>query len=459
MSTFKDLNLSRPYLNAIDDLGFTEPTPIQEKSFPVVMSGKDVVGIAQTGTGKTIAYMLPLLRMLPYSKEKKPRILVLVPTRELVIQVVDHVEQLIPYTDLVVQGFYGGANIKTQRDRAYDGADIIVSTPGRLIDLVLSCALSLKSIQKLVVDEVDEMLNLGLRHQIIQLLELIPKKRQSLLFSATLSIDVEEIIEKHFRKPVKIEIARSGIPLDNITQLAYSVPNFYTKLNLLEYLLETNEDMSKVMIFVKNKNVAELMYRLLDLRMESTFRVIHTSKSQNFRIRSVKMFTEGDVRVLIATDLISRGVDVEGVTHVINFNLPQTPETYIHRIGRTGRAEKEGIAISFINEYEEKYQKEIEQLMEQKIDMIEIPSHVEISDQFLDEEQIKLGDVSYRKRFKEDDGKGAAFHEKKEKNQKIHLGGPGMRKPKKTKPINRGRLRAKAKKRKDDENKNKNKED
>lgn len=454
MATFQDLNLTKPYLNALEDLGFTEPTPIQEESFPLIMSGKDVVGIAQTGTGKTIAYMLPILRMLPYSDLKKPRILVLVPTRELVIQVVEHVEQLITYTDLIVQGFYGGANIKTQRDRAYEGCDIIVSTPGRLIDLVLSCALSLKSVNKLVVDEVDEMLNLGLRHQIIQILELIPKKRQSLLFSATLSIDVEEIIEKHFRAPVKIEIARSGVPLDNITQLAYSVPNFYTKLNLLEYLLETNPDMSKVMIFVKNKNVAELMFRLLDLRMEGTFRVIHTSKSQNFRIRSVKMFTEGEIRVLIATDLIARGVDVEGVTHVINFNLPMVPETYIHRIGRTGRAENDGTAISFINEYEEKYQKEIEELMQQKIAILEIPSHVEVSDQFLDEEQIKLGDVGYRKKFKEDEDKGEAFHEKKEKNQKIQLGGPGKRKPKKTKPVNRGRLRAKAKKRKSEDNDN-----
>lgn len=448
MSTFKDLNLTNPYLNALEDLGFNEPTPIQEESFPVVMSGRDVVGVAQTGTGKTIAYMLPLLRMLPYSKEKKPRILVLVPTRELVVQVVEHVKQLIPYTDLIVQGFYGGANIKTQRERAYGGCDIVVSTTGRLIDLVLSGALSLKSVKKIVIDEVDEMLNLGLRHQILQILELLPKKRQSLLFSATLSIDVEEIIEKHFKSPVKIEIARSGIPLDNITQLAYSVPNFYTKLNLLEHLLLSNEDMSKVMVFVKNKNVAELMFRLMDLRMEGTFRVIHTSKSQNFRIRSVKMFTEGAVRVLIATDLISRGVDVDGVTHVINFNLPQTPETYIHRIGRTGRAENEGVAISFVNEFEEKYQKEIEALMQQEIEMLEMPSHVEISDQFLDEEQIKLGDVNYRKKFKEDEDKGAAFHEKKEKNQKIQLGGPGKRNPKKTKPVNRGRLKAKAKKRK-----------
>lgn len=448
MSTFKDLNLTNPYLNALEDLGFTEPTPIQEQSYPIVMSGKDVVGIAQTGTGKTIAYMLPLLRMLPYSNEKKPRILVLVPTRELVFQVVDHIKQLIPYTDLIVQGFYGGANIKTQRERAYEGLDIIVSTPGRLIDLVLSGALSLKSVKKIVIDEVDEMLNLGLRHQILQILELLPKKRQSLLFSATLSIDVEEIIEKHFITPEKIEIAKSGVPLDNITQLAYSVPNFYTKLNLLEYLLQQDEEMSKVMVFVKNKNIAELMFRLLDLRMEGTFRVIHTSKSQNFRVRSVKMFTEGTFRVLIATDLISRGVDVEGVTHVINFNLPQTPETYIHRIGRTGRAEKEGIAISFVNEYEEKYQKEIEKLMDKEIEMLEIPSHVEISDQYLDEEQIKLGDVNYRKKFKEDEEKGAAFHEKKEKNQKVQLGGPGKRNPKKTKPVNRGRLKAKAKKRK-----------
>lgn len=418
MSTFRDLNLTTPYLNALDDLGYKKPTPIQEKAFPVIMSGRDVIGVAQTGTGKTIAYMLPVLRSLPYSKDRKPKILVLVPTRELVIQVVEHIENLITYTNLEVQGFYGGANIKTQSERALIGMDIVVSTPGRLFDLIMAGALNLKTIKKLIIDEADEMLNLGLRHQLVKLFDLIPKKRQSLLFSATFSIDVEEIIDEHFRKPEMIEIARSGVPLDTIEQTQYYTPNFYTKANLLEYLLDANDQMTKVMVFVKNKNIAEYLFRKLDKDCPGVYRVIHTSKSQNYRIRSVNMFANGEIKVLIATDLIARGVDVPDVTHVINFNLPQNPETYIHRIGRTGRAEKEGKAISFVSEVEKKYMQDIEGLMELKVKHEGIPEEVEISDQFLNEEKINLGDVNYRKPFKQDEEKGEAFHEKKEKNTK-----------------------------------------
>ncbi len=421
MATFRDLNITKPFLNALDDLGYETPTPIQEQAFPIVMSGKDLIGVAQTGTGKTIAYMLPLLRSLPFSAERKPRILVLVPTRELVFQVVEHIEQLIHYTNMVVQGFYGGANIKTQGHRALEGMDICVSTPGRLFDLVMAGAINLKAVKKLVIDEADEMLNLGLRHQLINLFDHIPEKRQSLLFSATFSYDVEEMIKTYFNRPQMIEIERSGIPLDTITQSAYSVDNFYTKTNLLEHLLTTDESMDKVMVFVKNKNIAELLFRLLDQRLEpGTLRVIHTSKSQNFRIRSVKMFAKGEVRVLIATDLIARGVDIADVTHVINFNLPQTPETYIHRIGRTGRAEKEGIALSFVNEIETPYFKQIEALMEQEVPFLDFPEEVEVSDQYLDEEKLKLGNVNYRKPYKADKEKGAATQEKKAKNTKVN---------------------------------------
>lgn len=421
MATFHDLNLTNPFLNALDDLGYETPTPIQEQAFPIVMAGKDVIGIAQTGTGKTIGYMLPVLRSLPFSKKHEPRVLVLVPTRELVFQVVEHIEKLIPYTNLIVQGFYGGANIKTQSQRALDGTDIIVATPGRLFDLLMAGALTIKTVKKLIIDEADEMLNLGLRHQLAKIFDLLPKKRQNLLFSATFSIDVEEIIEEHFNRPEKIEIARSGIPLDTIEQFKYNAPNFYTKKDLLEHLLINDPEMKKVMVFVKNKNIAELLFRQLDQKMPATFRVIHTSKSQNFRIRSVNMFAAGEVRVLIATDLISRGVDVADVTHVINFNLPQTPETYIHRIGRTGRAEKKGIAISFVNEKEEAYKDAIETLMEMEIEQLEMPDSVEISEMFLDEEKLKLGDVSYRKPYKKDEEKGAAFHEKSEKNTRFSV--------------------------------------
>lgn len=445
MSTFKDLNLTSPFLNALDDLGFTEPTPIQEQAFPIIMSGRDVIGVAQTGTGKTVAYMLPILRSLPFSNDKKPRVLVLVPTRELVFQVVDHIKDLIPYTNLEVQGFYGGANIKTQSERALMGMDIIVSTPGRLFDLIMAGAINLKSVKKLIIDEADEMLNLGLRHQLIKLFDLIPKKRQSLLFSATFSIDVEEIINEHFREPEMIEIARSGVPLDTIKQSIYKAPNFYTKANLLEHLLQEDEEMSKVMVFVKNKNIAEFLFRKLDKDNPGVYRVIHTSKSQNFRIRSVNMFAQGEVRVLIATDLIARGVDVPDVTHVINFNLPQTPETYIHRIGRTGRAEKEGIAISFVNEIEEKYLDEIEKLMEMEVEVLEIPEAVEISEQFLNEEKIDLGDINYRKPFKKDEEKGDAFQKKKDKNVKGENLKPRQKNQYKKKK-NRNQLKQKAKK-------------
>src|SRR4051812_8227557 len=228
LMTFKDFNLNKQLLNALDDLGYTTPTTIQQKVFSVVMSGADVCGIAQTGTGKTFAYLLPLLNQWKYSKDKDPQILIVVPTRELVAQVVESVKKLSTYLSVSVIGVYGGANINTQKLEMQNGFDVLVATPGRLYDLAMAGAFKVRSIKKLVIDEVDEMLNLGFRTQLKNILDLLPQRRQNLLFSATLIEEVEELINEYFDQVVRIEAAPAGTPVENIMQIANEVPNFYT---------------------------------------------------------------------------------------------------------------------------------------------------------------------------------------------------------------------------------------
>ena len=227
--TFTDLNLSTPLLNALADLGYTKPTTIQHKAFTVIMSGRDVCGIAQTGTGKTFAYLLPTLRLMKFSKTRSVQLLILVPTRELVLQVVEAIRKLTTYMTIEVDGIYGGTNINPQKERVEKGSDIIVATPGRLMDLILHGSLDVKMIKKLVIDEMDEMLNLGFRTQIKNILDLLPAKRQNLLFSATITEEVEKLMQIYFNDPVKIEAAPTGTPLENIEQTGYAVPNFYTR--------------------------------------------------------------------------------------------------------------------------------------------------------------------------------------------------------------------------------------
>lgn len=423
MTTFKDLNLTKQLLNALSDIGFQNPTPIQEKAFPVVMSGKDAVGIAQTGTGKTFAYLLPILRQLTYSEQRQPRVLIVVPTRELVVQVVDEVAKLATYMQARCVGVYGGGNINIQKQKVYDGVDILVATPGRLIDLTLSRTLQFNSIQKLVIDEVDEMLNLGFRSQLIKILDILPAKRQNLMFSATLNEDVEMMIDNYFYKPEYIELISRGTPLEKIIQQAYHVPNFYTKVNLLEYLLQTEKSFSKVLLFVKNKKIADDIYKELEGEFAEDVGVIHSNKSQPQRFSAVKKFDEGTHRLLIATDVIARGLDLKDVTHVINFDMPsKEASAYIHRIGRTGRADKTGIAISFITKANLPMQKEIETLMKKKLEMLEMPEAVEISENLTQDEKPVTRDKSLKKIPKLITPTGA-FHEKKEKNKKVNLGG------------------------------------
>jgi len=423
MSTFQELDLSNQLQYAIDDLGFVTPTPIQQEAFSVVRSGKDVVGIAQTGTGKTFAYMMPILQELKYSKQLTPRVLVLVPTRELVLQVVDEIEKLSKYLNIRVLGVYGGTNINTQKQAIVQGQDIVVATPGRLYDLALSNVLKLKAIQKLVIDEVDVMLDLGFRFQILNIFDLLPEKRQNVLFSATMTQDVDDLINEFFLNPQKISIAVSGTPLDNIEQVSYKVTNFYTKVNLLNYLLRDKKEFSKVLIFVGYKRSADLLFSKLEEVFGSETCVIHSNKTQNYRIRSIRQFDEGNNRILVATDVMARGLDFDEVSHVINFDTPDFPENYMHRIGRTGRAEKAGKTILFSTEKELEFKEDIETLMDYKIPMLVIPEEVEFSTLLTEDERPREDQGISKNRTSKEYVPGEAFHEKSEKNSKINQGG------------------------------------
>ncbi len=421
--SFKNLNLNTPLYNALDDLGFTMPTPIQEEAFNVVASGKDVVGIAQTGTGKTYAYMLPILKNLTFSNQDNPRIMIMVPTRELVVQVVEDIEKLTKYINVRVLGVYGGVNINTQKQAIAQGLDIVVATPGRLFDLAVSHVLQLKSIQKMVIDEVDVMLDLGFRHQLLNIFDILPERRQNIMFSATMTEDVDELITDFFTSPVKVTVAVSGTPLENISQERYNVPNFYTKVNLLEHLLQDKETYNKVLIFVAYKKMADLLFDKIEEIFPNQSCIIHSNKTQNYRLRSIEQFREGTNRILIATDVMARGLDIDHVSHVINFDTPNFPENYMHRIGRTGRAEREGHALMFSTEVEQDLVTAIESLMQIEIPLKEIPEEVSLSTELIEEERPQNKERNNPIKRRDEDVAGPAFHEKKEKNKKENLGG------------------------------------
>jgi ATP-dependent RNA helicase RhlE len=446
MSTFHDLDLPKALQKAIDALGFTSPTPIQERAMPVILSGRDMMGIAQTGTGKTFAYLLPILKQWKFSKTDSPRVVIVVPTRELVVQVVEEVEKLTEFMSVRTLGIFGGVNINTQKKQVYDGVDILVGTPGRMMDLALDNVVRFDEVQKLVIDEFDEILNLGFRIQVTSILSMMRQKRQNILFSATMTDEVDEMLNDFFDFPEEVSLAPSGTPLEKITQQMYNVPNFLTKISLLKELLK-DENMSRVLVFVNNKKIADLVMDAVEEDYPGQFGVIHSNKSQNYRLNTMASFQQGDLRGIVTTDVMARGLDISDITHVINMEFPEVAEQYIHRIGRTGRADKDGAAISFVGKHEQDIQVQAEVLMEKEMEVLNIPEGVEIGTRLLEFEKDwkKLKQVFKKKK---DEG-GAAFHEKKEKNKKVNLGGPGKTKPRKTKSRNRGIERARDKKRKD----------
>jgi ATP-dependent RNA helicase RhlE len=419
--TFRDLNLKKQLWNALDDLGYVTPTTIQAASFNVMMSGQDTIGIAQTGTGKTLAYLLPCLNMWKFSKEPHPQILIIVPTRELVAQIVSEVEKLTSYMNVAVGGVYGGTNMNTQIAMVLRGLDIVVGTPGRILDLASNGSLQLKKITKLVVDEVDETLSLGFRHQLLRIFDFLPAKRQNMVFSATLSEEVAEFLEANFTAPIRVEAARSGTPLTQIDQIGYNVPNFKSKVQLLNHLLENTSETSKVLVFVSSRTLADLLFEETETVFGEKVGVIHSNKAQNFRFNTVANFQAGVISILIATDLIARGIDVSDVSHVINFDIPEITENYIHRIGRTGRADKNGIAITFVTENESTTLGSIEELMQQQLPFLAIPEIVQLSSELLEFEKPKVVMPGKLVKLKRPDDVGPAFHEKKAKNKKVNV--------------------------------------
>ena len=423
MDSFDNLKLSPQLATAVKELGFTSPTPVQTAAFPVILSGRDVVGIAQTGTGKTLAYLLPILHDLKFSKQDNPRVLILVPTRELVLQVVKMIESVTTYINVRAMGVYGGTNINTQKQMVVQGTDILVATPGRLYDLAVSGALKLKSVNKLVIDEVDVLLDQGFLRQLTDIFGLLPERRQNIMFSATMTPEVDALITGFFISPIRISIAVSGVPLENIAQQCYPVSNFNTKVNLLIHLLEDKAEFGKVLVFVSGKNRADQVFELLQPVFGGEIGIMHSNKSQNFRIKSVEHFDQGRFRIIVSTDIMARGLDLEKITHVINFDVPEYPENYLHRIGRTGRAEEEGKSILFYTKKEETAKTAIEVLMDYKIPKKRFPKEVELSTELIPEERPRMAEIKLSQKKPTDDAAGPAFHEKKEKNQKINLGG------------------------------------
>ncbi|WP_420582834.1 DEAD/DEAH box helicase [Reichenbachiella sp.] len=416
IENFSDFKLNKQVLNAVEEARYASPTPIQKKAIPLVLAGHDVMGIAQTGTGKTAAFVLPLLMKLKYAQGQDPRALILAPTRELALQINENIKKYSTYVDLRYTAIYGGTGMKAQEEKLAEGIDILVATPGRFMDLYRKRAFTTKQLKTLVIDEADKMMDMGFMPQIRQILEIIPVKRQNLLFSATMSTIVENLSAEFLEFPEKVEVTPQSSTVDTITQSLYLVPNFKSKINMLDFLL-AKEELTRVIIFVKTKANADNIFKFIERKITKSVKVIHGNKAQNTRLNSIESFKNGEIKILVATDVAARGLDVSMVSHVINFDVPLIYEDYVHRIGRTGRAENTGIAITFANQAEEYHIKQIEKLIDKKIELESIPTEVEIEKTPFVEQQEQLREIDYRKK-KLDPTYQGAFHDKKENKSK-----------------------------------------
>ena len=346
---FRSLGLDDRITRAITDAGYTEPTPIQSAAIPEVLAGRDVIGIAQTGTGKTAAFVLPILHNLAGriadGRGRGMRALVVAPTRELVVQIEENVRAYARHLPLKMATIFGGVSERPQIDALRSGVDLVVATPGRLIDLMGQRHVNFSGIEFLVLDEADRMLDMGFLPPIRQIVKALPQKRQTLMFSATLSREIEALTHEFQRSPKVIEIGRRANPAQTVTQFVYEVPQ-HLKPSLLLHLL-SDPGFDTVLVFTRTKHGADRIARRLEGSGIKTG-TIHSNRSQNQRLRALKDFKSGAVRVLVATDIAARGIDVDGISHVVNYDFPMHPEDYVHRIGRTGRAHAVGDAISFV---------------------------------------------------------------------------------------------------------------
>lgn len=365
---FENLNLIEPLLKALQQEGYTTPTPIQEQAIPIVLHGKDLLGCAQTGTGKTAAFSLPILQKLYKTDQKKNiKALILTPTRELAIQIGECFEAYGRYTGIKHTVIFGGVSQKPQTDTLQEGIQILVATPGRLLDLIDQHYISLKSIDFFVLDEADRMLDMGFIHDIKRILKLLPIQRQTLFFSATMPPEIEKLANSMLTNPEKVEVTPASSTVDTISQSVYFVEK-QQKKDLLIHLLK-NPSVESVLIFTRTKYGADKLARTLT-KAGIGAEAIHGNKTQNARQRALTNFKNHTLRALIATDIAARGIDVDLLSHVINYELPNIPETYVHRIGRTGRAGNEGTALSFCESEELPYLKDIQKLIGKNIPVV-----------------------------------------------------------------------------------------
>lgn len=371
--TFDELNLSRNIQQALTDEGYKNPTPIQEQAIPVILDGTDLVGCAQTGTGKTAAFAIPILNSLhrivgPVKKVKYIRTLVVTPTRELALQIGESFETYGKYTNVRQLTIFGGVNQTSQVDQLKKGVDVLIATPGRLLDLHKQGFINLDHLHHLVLDEADQMLDMGFINDVRKIIKLTPDNRQTLLFSATMPMAIRELADTFLTDPKYVAVAPISSTAERVKQQLYFVDKG-DKRKLLYHLIR-NENLSNLLVFTRTKHGADNVVKALKKNGVNA-EAIHGDKSQNARVRALDGFKNKEVSVLVATDIAARGIDIENLPYVINFDLPNIPETYVHRIGRTGRAGNEGLAISFCSKDEEPYLKDIEKLIRIKLKVID----------------------------------------------------------------------------------------
>lgn len=414
---FDDLKLTRQFLNAIEDAGYENATPIQQKAIPPLRAGQDVIGIAQTGTGKTAAFLLPLLQTLKYAQGEAPRGLVLAPTKELVVQIHQEALKFASYTDLRIVAFYGGVGPKKQIEEIADGVDLIVSTPGRFLEIYSRGHVETKKLKHIVLDEADRMMDMGFMPQIRQIQEVIPTKRQNILFSATFPPRVERLAEEFLLWPTRIEVTPESTPVSTVTQYKLSLPNLRTKIAFIEWYVREQLGDDRLLIFTRRKEEAENLFKFLDRSFDKGVRAVHSNKGQNARINAMQDFRTGAVQILIATDVASRGIDVPETQWVINASVPRDPHDYIHRIGRTGRAFREGSALTLVDPAEKFALERIESLTgESLLDFPAVPE-LETFKTPRREKQNQAREID-RELKKRDPNYQGAFHEKKRKSGK-----------------------------------------
>ncbi len=379
MTKFVELGLREAVLRAVEEGGYENMTPIQTQAIPNVLEGKDLIAVAQTGTGKTAAFSLPIIQMLLKGEGKRQakvaRSLILAPTRELAVQIAENIRAYAKYVHLRIALVYGGASAKPQIKSMMPGVDILIATPGRLLDLTNQRHIDLGQVEYLVLDEADRMLDMGFIRDIKKIIAYLPKKRQTLMFSATMPASVEKLASSILYKPFRIDVAPAATTAEKVDQHVLMVPKS-RKRDLLAHMLK-DEAVKRVLVFTRTKHGANRVSKHLD-RLGVSSGAIHGNKSQNARQKALDEFRSGAIRALVATDVAARGIDVDGVTHVINFDLPNEPESYVHRIGRTARAGESGISLSFCDHEERAYLRDIEKIIRQKIPlMTDHPYHAE----------------------------------------------------------------------------------